>query len=180
MVVGTALLPLTMLPVLWLLPQFDAVTVILGPALRALAAITIAMGLGFWVRSTYLRAPTPLQSDAMDGAMTVVLAVIVIGLMAALRPAMAQSLGMVAGWLLLAFIINFGMQMVCYVCFRRVLRPRDHVPVSIVAGNRNIAIFLVALSPATAEPLLIFLGCYQIPMYLTPLLMARLYRKRRI
>jgi len=64
-----------------------------------------------------------------------------------------------------------------FVCLRHNVRPEETVPYSIVAGNRNIALFLVAMSPDQAEPLLIFLGCYQVPMYLTPILMARLYRK---
>ena len=49
------------------------------------------------------------------------------------------------------------------------------VPISIVAGNRNIALFLVALPAEITNPLLIFIGCYQVPMYLTPILMRRLY-----
>ena len=44
-------------------------------------------------------------------------------------------------------------------------------------GNRWIvvALFLVALPQATTDPLLIFIGCYQIPMYLTPVLLGRFY-----
>ncbi len=176
LIVGTAVLPVTMLPILWLLPQFNDVTTILFPALRALIAIVFAMGLGFLVRATLMPNPTADQTHAMDGAMTTALAVIVIGLMAALRPAMAQSIGTVAGWLALAFAVNIGMQALSYVLFRRAVPRTDLAPVSIVAGNRNFAIFLVALSPATAEPLMIFLGCYQVPMYLTPFVMDRLYR----
>ena len=42
---------------------------------------------------------------------------------------------------------------------------------TIVAGNRNVAIFLIAASASQSEEFLIFLGCYQFPMYLTPVLM---------
>ena len=45
-----------------------------------------------------------------------------------------------------------------------------------IAGNRNIALYLVALPAATTDPLLIFIGCYQIPMYLTPIVMHRFYK----
>ena len=48
---------------------------------------------------------------------------------------------------------------------------------AIVAGNRNLALFLGAVPPETLEALLLFVGCYQVPMYLTPLVMARLYRR---
>lgn len=176
LIVGTAILPVTMLPILWLMPQFSDVTTILFPAVRALIAIVLAMGLGFLVRATLMPNPTADKTQAMDGAITIALAVIVVGLMAALRPALAHSVEVVLGWLALAFVVNIGMQVFSFVIFRRALPRTDLAPVSIVAGNRNFAIFLVALSPATAEPLLIFLGCYQVPMYLTPLLMDRLYR----
>jgi predicted Na+-dependent transporter len=176
LIVGTAVLPLTMLPILWLLPQFSDPTTILIPALRALVAISCAMGIGFVARATVLPNPSDEQTSAMDGAMTIALAVIVVALMAALRPAMAESIGTVIGWLAVAFAVNIGMQVLCFALFGRSMQPRDRVPISIVAGNRNFAIFLVALSSATAEPLLVFLGCYQVPMYLTPLLMGRLYR----
>ena len=34
-----------------------------------------------------------------------------------------------------------------------------------------------ALPVSVTEPMLLFIGCYQIPMYLTPILLARLYRR---
>lgn len=49
------------------------------------------------------------------------------------------------------------------------------VPLGVVAGNRNFALFLIVLPAATTDPLLIFRGCYQIPMHLTPILMRRIY-----
>jgi hypothetical protein len=49
------------------------------------------------------------------------------------------------------------------------------VPFSIVAGNRNVALFFVALPVTQSPEFLIFLGCYQIPMYLTVILMRPLF-----
>lgn len=53
--------------------------------------------------------------------------------------------------------------------------PRSAVPVSNIAGNCNIALFLVVLPAATTDPVLIFIDYYQIPMYLTPILLQRFY-----
>jgi arsenite transporter len=36
----------------------------------------------------------------------------------------------------------------------------------------------VALPAGITDPLLLFIGCYQIPMYLTPILMKPLYTSR--
>ncbi len=175
LIVGTALLPFTALPIFLLMPQFGDTVVAISSATRALVAIVVAMGCGFLVRVYGLPQQTQTQSDALDGAMTVALAVIVIGLMAALRPALANSFGTVAVWMAVAFAVNIGAQILSYLALRKWVPLNEVVPVSIVAGNRNIAIFLVALSPSTSEPLLIFIGCYQVPMYLTPILMDRLY-----
>jgi len=48
---------------------------------------------------------------------------------------------------------------------------------SVISGNRNIALYLTALPAAVTEPLLAFVGCYQFPMYMTPLLMRKFYNK---
>ena len=50
-------------------------------------------------------------------------------------------------------------------------------PLAIVAGNRNIALFLTALPSTITDPLLLFIGCYQVPMFLTPIMLNRLYRR---
>lgn len=178
LIVGTFLLPLTILPIFWLLPQFGDLAMATTSALRTLVVIMLAMGAGFLLRGYRLPDLKPDQSAALDGAMSIALAVLVIGLMAALRPALAISIITVAGWMALAFGLNIGLQVLSFVTTRKVLSERERVPVSIVAGNRNIAIFLVALPASIADPLLIFLGCYQVPMYLTPLILERLYRSK--
>jgi hypothetical protein len=47
----------------------------------------------------------------------------------------------------------------------------------ICAGNRNIALFLAVLPEATMRDLLFFIGSYQVPMYMTPLVLGRFYRR---
>ena len=79
---------------------------------------------------------------------------------------------MLAGWLALAFALNFGMQILAHTVLADTIA---RVPVAIIAGNRNVALFLVALPSDITDPLLIFIGCYQLPMYLTPILLRRFY-----
>jgi hypothetical protein len=104
----------------------------------------------------------------------VALAVIVVGLMAALGPALRADPGPVL-WLIAGVMaVNFGLQAAGYRLFRG-LGLSEPVGPAIVAGNRNAALFLMALPASVTDPLLILLGCYQLPMYLTPILLARLY-----
>lgn len=175
LILGTAVLPLTCIPIFWLLPEFGDLSAVLSASGRLLVVILAAAGLGFAARHWGFRHLSDLNRKAVDGLTVIALAVIVIALMSAIRPAMAERPMELAFWLVAAFGINFCAQILSYT----VLRGRsDAVPISIVAGNRNFALFFVALAPQATEPLLIFLGCYQFPMYLTPTLLRRLYDPR--
>ncbi len=169
LLLGTALFPLTVIPVLWALPAIPTMGGVLTGALRLLVVISAAVGLAFLLRRD--RPLNPPAREAIDGIAAILLAVLVIGLMSALGPALTERPGALAAWLAFAFVLNFGLQIVAYR-----LDPTRNAGAAIVAGNRNIALFLVALPPDLTDRLLLFIGCYQIPMYLTPLVMARLMR----
>lgn len=175
LILGTALVPLTMLPVFWLLPQLGDFGAAVWGALRLLAVIAVAVALGFSLRRFW--SPSPARVRQMDGAMTLALVVIVVGLMSALRPALEARPLDALGWMILVFAVNFGLQVVTFYTARRIAPTHEAVPFAIVAGNRNVALFLVSLPAAQVEPLLLFLGCYQLPMYLTPMLMRRFYAR---
>ncbi len=168
LIVGTALLPLTVIPVFWLLPTLGGPDEVVRVAIRLTIIIAIAAGSAFAVRQLFFPHPQPGTVRALDGLAAVTLAVIVIGLMAAVGPTLRTNPSALVGWLSLAFLASFGMQAAA-----RILGAP--VAAAIVAGNRNIALFLVALPPGVTEPLLTFIGCYQVPMYLTPILLGRIY-----
>ncbi|MEM6463662.1 MAG: hypothetical protein AAF724_17285 [Pseudomonadota bacterium] len=175
LIMGTAFLPLTTIPVFWLLPELLVGGSVFGATFRLLAIIVIASAAAFAVRGLFLKDPEPSGLKAIEGMAALTMAVMVIGLMAAIRPAIWENPGGVAVNLLAAFAANFGLQATTYLLLRKHM-PGEAVAVAISAGNRNIALFL-AVFPATAiEPLLLFVGCYQVPMYLTPVLLGRLYR----
>ena len=97
--------------------------------------------------------------------------------MSAINDAFLRSPVYLFGLLVLAFAVNIGLQISCFFLWGRTTLTDYRVPVSVIAGNRNIALYLTALPAAVTEPLLAFIGCYQFPMYLTPLLMNRLYKR---
>lgn len=174
LVVGTAVFPLTVIPVLLLMPGVGQGAEALLAGLRLIAVILCAVGAGFLARSLVLPHPSPVQLRRLDGLNALALAVLVVGLMSALGPLVRQSPVTFLWWVSGVALVNFGLQISSFFVLRRMGRP-DAVPVSIVTGNRNIALFLIALSQETMDPLLIFVGCYQIPMYLTPLLLKRMH-----
>lgn len=177
LIVGTAVLPLTVLPVLWAMPQLGGASAVLLAALRLLAVIGGAVALAFTLRALLRPEISDNDRAALDGATSVVLAVTVVGLMAALGPALRTDPANAALWMAVAFAANFGLQ----IAARQVLLASGNravaTPFAIVAGNRNIALFLVALPAPVTDPILLFIGCYQVPMYLTPILLAKFHAK---
>ncbi len=174
LVIGTALFPLTVLPVLILAPGLSGAGVSGMAALRLMAVIGLAAGAGFALRR-WGRAPEAAAFPALDGLAAILLAVLVVGLMSALGPALRTAPGEVARWLGAALAANLGMQVAAALAL-----PCDAgMPArAIVAGNRNIALFLVALPAGITDPILLFIGCYQVPMYLTPILLSGLLSRR--
>lgn len=178
MVAGTALLPLTVLPVFWLVPDLGDRSVILWAALRLFLTILLTTAAAMLVRRWLFPAPSPRTLRRMEGASAIALSIFVIGLMEAVTTGfLASPLGF-SGWLTLAFAANFGGQALMWRALGRRLPPANGVGLSVIAGNRNISLFFVSLPPEVIAPVLVFIGCYQIPMYLTPLVMTRLYARK--
>ena len=177
MVLGTAAFPLTVMPILLLAPQIGTLSDVIASAGLVLLVILTATALGFALRARLFPAPSQHQIQTLDGASVLAFAVIVIALMAPLNAALRADPAQVALWALLAFTISYGLQAATLLVLRRTALHPVAGPLAIGAGNRNIALFLVALPPETIAPILIFIGCWQLPMYLTPILLPPLYRK---
>jgi len=175
LVLGTALLPLTVIPVFALMPAFGSPGEVALVVLRLLALIALAGGLALFLRGRGLVRGDAGALQAMDGLAALMLAVVVVALMGAVGPGLAAG-GAVWGVLALVLAVNFGLQTGAALIARARGAGAAAPALGIVAGNRNIALFLSVLPVALVEDLLLFIGLYQIPMYLTPLIMAPFYR----
>jgi hypothetical protein len=170
LVLGTAALPLTVIPVFLLVPAFGDPATVAGVVARLLGLIALAGGLALALRHWGVVRPAHLP--ALDGVAALLLAGIVVALMGAAGPALLT----LTGWGLLAgaFALNLGLNLGAARLAHA--RGRDPVSAGMVAGNRNIALFLGAIPAAVVPGLLPWIGLYQIPMYLAPVLMPPLYR----
>ena len=176
LVLGTALLPITVIPVFALVPAFGDPAEVAVIVLRLLAVIALAGGLALFLR---LKAVVPGHDRAlrrMDGLAALILGVVVVAIMGAVGPALRDG-GAVWGLLALVLAVNLGLQAGTALVARAAGAQASVAPLGIVAGNRNIALFLSVLPAALVDELLLFIGLYQIPMYLTPLLMTGFYRR---
>lgn len=169
LLIGTAVFPLTVIPVLLALPAIPTLAEVMSSAARLLAVIALAVGAAFLLRRD--SALSDERRAAFDGTAAILLAVVVVGLMSAIGPALTERPGTLVLWLGFSLALNFGLQLLGFHT-----HPHRNTGAAIVAGNRNIALFLVALPGELTDDLLLFIGCYQIPMYLTPVIMSRLMR----
>lgn len=177
LMLGTALLPLTCIPVLFFLYPEQPLSAMLQPSLMLLLLIAVSVGMALLVILITRRRHWVVNQSAMDGFSALVLAIMVIGLMSALHDPETTIVD-VLSMLTLAFAVNIGLQLVGVLMARVLNYGRSRAICSgVVCGNRNVALYLTALPAVQIEPLLLFIACYQVPMYLTPLVGDFLYRR---
>ncbi len=176
LVVGTALLPATMAPVFWFTPEFGGFSAVLLAALKLLVTIVLSTLIAVTIRKTVLRKPSQKTETNLEGIANITLAVFVIGLMPSVSEALLADTNRALFWIVFTCLVNFGMQVIFFRLTRHGLPADKTTAISIIAANRNIALFFVALPPEVTAPIMVFIGAYQIPMYLTPLMMRRMYR----
>ena len=174
-VLGTAALPLTLVPALWVWPGFGGIGAVMAAAGRTVAVLAVSVGLGFSLRALLFARPGPRQLAAIDGFSALAMALAVTGLMTALGPALRDT-PMLALWVMIAaFASNFGLQIATAFALRGRV---EATAFAIGAGNRSLMLFLAVLPADFTAPLLLYVACYQVPMYLTPVLLGQFYRHR--
>ncbi|MCK8464474.1 hypothetical protein MUY35_11490 [Aliiroseovarius sp. S1339] len=175
LILGTLILPLTIIPIFWVSPALGSLPEAIHAALRLGLSICATIALAFILRAVLRPDMHRSEIHALDGLTSLALAVIVVGLMSAVAPALLTAPRTLAKWLVVALVANLGIQTLAYLGLRRIGDARTAAPMALVAGNRNVALFLVASTATQTDEFLLFLGCYQFPMYLTPILMRRLF-----
>ncbi|MBX2824680.1 MAG: hypothetical protein KTR33_08115 [Gammaproteobacteria bacterium] len=177
LVVGTALLPLTALPVFLWLPELGELRAVMLACLRLLLVITMAAAAGFALRAWWKPDINDTEIQSVDGLSAILMAVVVVGLMSALGYALRHDPLSLVLMLVFVFVLNFGLQWVGSRVWRGRYGGEYAVPLSVISGNRNVALYLTALPASVTDELLLFVGCYQFPMYLTPMLLRRFYHQ---
>lgn len=178
LVLGTALLPLTVVPVFWLTPAFGDPRHVLTAAGGLMLLIGLAAGLAFLIRASVMKEPSVDTIRSIDGVSAIAMAIVVIGLMSAVGPALRERPLDFLGILGLVCLANFAIQAVVANIARMAGWNAWSAALGVVAANRNAALFLTVLPQQTIDPILLYIGCYQIPMYLTPAVMGRFYRSK--
>jgi hypothetical protein len=175
-VIGTALLPLTVVPVFALAPAFGDAGDVMAAVLRLLVVILAATGLALALYRLRIVRGTAAEIAVIDAIAALLLGAVVIGLMSAAGDALRTAPGSFAIAMAFVCLISFGLQAVLAVAWRDAAAAPA---LAVAAGCRNVALFLGVLPGSVTDGLLLLIGCYQVPMYLAPLVVPRLLALRR-
>lgn len=176
LVIGTALLPLTVVPIFMVMPAFGSPQAVMRASAELLGVIVVAGGVAVALHRLGIVRGSSRSYQAMDGLAALLMGLVVIGLMSAIGPALASDRPAFLAALAAALALNIPLQLIASRL--AVNAAPDAAPaMGIVAGNRNAALFFSVLPETTIDQLLLFIGCFQIPMYLTPFLLSGWFRR---
>ena len=186
MVVGTLIVPLSA-PTLAVSVLDIPVDLEVGPLLLRLAlTIGLALAAAIVIRRVMGRDRIEKQGDVLDGISALMMVIFAVVVMNGIGLTGMQDPWQVLYVLAVVFLANWGLHALTgagLIVFRAVrkndealLSPQSGA-IALIAGNRNMALFLAALPADTAEALFLFIALYQLPIYLTPIMAAPIYRR---
>lgn len=177
-VVTTLLVPFTAPPLALGLMGID-LAISLGGLMTRLALVVglpllVSIAIRRMVRAETLHRCGP----AVDGSVVWLVVLYGFGVMDGMLAKLLAEPGWVMGGLALAFAGNFGMNvataLVCLPAGRRLA-----LAAGLLAGNRNMALYLAVLPAATDERILLFFALCQFPLFLSPFLLRPVYARLR-
>jgi len=175
-VLGTLLLPLSLTLLLLVLPDLG-LGVTAGPFLaRVSLLIGLPFGLSLGLRRCWSEASTARLAPTIDGLNVVLLLVFAVAVMDGVAARIAQAPGVVGLWLLAACLMSAWLHLMGYGLFRW-LGWRRAYSVSILSGNRNMALMMAVTAGFSGADFALYVALAQVPMYCVPLVFTPLVRR---
>lgn len=194
-----ALLTLVGLPTNILAPVIlPAVALLLGggaaidpavTALRLAVMIGASFGGAFLVTALIGRPRIRRAAPAIDTGITLLVAAVGLAVMHGVGPALVAAPGFMTLAILSTLALNLALQATGFAVFGfaifgfAVLGPvpvQARLSAALVSGNRNMILLLAAISGQGDRPLELIMAAGQLPLYLSPLIVAPLYRRARM
>lgn len=189
-----ALLTLVGLPTNILAPVIlPAVALLLGggaaidpmvTALRLAVMIGASFGGAFLITALIGRPRIRRAAPAIDTAITLMVAAVGLAVMHGVGPALVAAPGFMTLAILSTLALNLALQAIGFAVFGfAILGPvpvQARLSAALVSGNRNMILLLAAISGQGDRPLELIMAAGQLPLYLSPLIVAPLYRRARM
>ncbi len=177
-VVTTLLIPFTAPPLALGLMGIDLAISLTGLMARLALVVGLPLLISILIRRLVAEAALKRAGPAVDGAVVWLVVLYGFGVMDGMLARLLAEPSWVLGGLALAFAGNFGMNAVTALVFLPAGR-RLALAGGLLAGNRNMALFLAVLPAATDERIMLFFALCQFPLFLSPFLLRGLYARLR-
>ncbi len=174
--VTTALVPFTAPPLALGLLGIDLAISVTGLMLRLLLVVGVPALAAMVLRR--MLGPRRLEGmgRSIDGLTVLVLVVFAFGVMDGVGARLLAEPLWVLGGMALALVGNLGLNALTALLLWPT-GPRLALAGGLLAGNRNQALFLAVLPAAADSGVLLFFALGQVPMFLSPFLLRRTYRR---
>jgi BASS family bile acid:Na+ symporter len=176
LVVGTALLPLTLGPVAFWLLDLE-LSVGLGPfLLRVAIFIVLPFAISGLSRGFVPRHRLDARATEINGLIVAALVVFAIAIMDGVTARLLADPWTVALFGAAAFVLNIALQVLGAAGFLWMGR-RQALTMGLSSGYRNMAIMLVLTAGIAGPDMWLYVAMAQFPMYILPMLTNPLYRR---
>ena len=177
-IVTTLLIPFTAPPLALGLMGIDLAISLTGLMARLALVVGLPLLISIAIRRAVAAPTLQRVGPAVDGAVVWLVVLYGFGVMDGMLARLLAEPSWVLGGLALAFAGNFGMNIVTALVFLPAGR-RLALAGGLLAGNRNMALFLAVLPAATDHRILLFFALCQFPLFLSPFLLRGLYARLR-
>ncbi len=144
-------------------------------SLTAIIAGAVVSGLGF--RRAVGKRWIGHHPRALDGIAALAMLCFLLPLFASVKPVLLENLALAAELMALVFVISLGTNLAVRALAARWTHHARAGAYGILSGNRNIALYYASMPP---DPVVgLFVALYQVPMFLTPLLLKGRAAKTR-
>ena len=177
-VVTTLLVPFTAPPLALGLMGIDLAISLAGLMTRLALVVGLPLLLSIAIRRLVGEATLRRFGPAVDGGVVWLVVLYGFGVMDGMLAKLMAEPAWIMGGLALAFAGNFGMNVATALAFAPA-GGRVALAGGLLAGNRNMALFLAVLPEATDERILLFFALCQFPLFLSPFLLRPVYARLR-
>jgi BASS family bile acid:Na+ symporter len=177
-VLSTLLVPFTAPPLALGLLGVDLAISIWALMARLALIVLLPLLLALAIRRVVPAPRLAAWSGRVDGTVVLLLVIYGIGVMDGMQDTLLSDPAWIAGGLALASAGNFGLNALTALAFRPA-GPRIALAAGLLSGNRNMALYLAVLPPATDPRILLFFALCQFPLFLSPFLLRPVYDRLR-
>ena len=177
-VITTLLVPFTAPPLALGLMGIDLAISLTGLMTRLALVVGLPLLISIGIRRLVGEASLRRFGPAVDGSVVWLVVLYGFGVMDGMLAKLMAEPAWVMGGLALAFAGNFGLNIATALAFAAAGR-RLALAGGLLAGNRNMALFLAVLPAATDERILLFFALCQFPLFLSPFLLRPVYARLR-